>query len=111
PWEMDGVSQAGAEEPRTRSEKWFFSRPGERQVFPGPENIAKALRGVTDEMVEAGNGDKGSFHFGPRGARVAGRPSRGGLAWAGGGSAKVEKLAEYGRVAPGSGLVPAQVSG
>jgi len=111
PWEMDGVSQAGAEEPRTRSEKWFFSRPGERQVFPGPENMAKALRGVTDEMVEAGNGYKGWFQFGPHGDLVGQRTSQIGVDRAGAGSAKVEKLAEYGKVDPGSGLVPAQVSG
>jgi hypothetical protein len=111
PWEMDGVSQAGAEEPRTRTEKWFFSKPGERQVFPGPENMAKALRGVTDEMVEAGNGYRGWFQFGPHGDLVGRRTSQVGVDRAGAGSAKVEKLAEYGKVDPGSGLVPAQVSG
>ena len=111
PWEMDGVSQAGAEEPRTRTEKWFFSKPGERQVFPGPENMAKALHGVTDEMVEAGNGYKGWFQFGPHGDLVGRRTSQVGVDRAGAGSAKVEKLAEYGKVDPGSGLVPAQVSG
>ena len=111
PWEMDGVSQAGPEEPRTRTEKWFFSKPGERQTFPGPENMAKALRGVTDEMVEAGNGYKGWFQFGPHGDLVGQRTSQVGVDPEGAGSAKVEKLAEYGKVDPGSGLVPAQVSG
>jgi hypothetical protein len=111
PWEMDGVSQAGPEEPRTRTEKWFFSKPGERQTFPGPENMAKALRGVTDEMVEAGNGYKGWFRFGPHGDLVGQRVSQVGVDQASAGSAKVEKLADYGKVDPDSGLVPAQVSG
>jgi Sulfatase len=111
PWRLDGVSQAGAEEPRTRTEKWFYSKPGRRQVFPGPENQAKALRGVTDTMVEAGNGYRGWFQFGPHGDLVGRRTADIGIDPAGAGSAKVEKLAEYGRVDLGSGLVPAQVSG
>jgi len=111
PWEMDGVSQAGAEEPRTRSEKWFFSKPGQRQVFPGPPNQAKALAGVTDQMTEPDNGYKGWFQFGPHGDLVGQRTSQVGVEAASAGSAKVEKLAEYGKVDLKSGLVPAQVSG
>jgi hypothetical protein len=111
PWELDGVSQAGAEEPRTRSEKWFFSRPGARQEFPGPENLAKALRGVTDEMVKAGNGYKGWFQFGPHGDLVGKRPGQVGVDPAPAGSVRVDKLAEYRRVDPESGLLPAQVTG
>jgi Sulfatase len=111
PWELDGVSQAGVEEPRTRTDKWFFSRPGVRQEFPGPENLAKAMAGVSDQMVEAGNGYQGWFQFGPHGDLVGRRVSQVGVAKAGAGGAKVTKLAEYGKVDPGSGLVPAQVSG
>lgn len=112
PWEMDGVSQAGAEEPRTRTEKWFFSKPGERQTFPGPENMAKALAGVTDQMTRPGNGYKGWFQFGPHGDLVGQRASKVGVDPARpAGSAKVEKLAEYGKVDLDSGVVPAQVSG
>ena len=111
PWETDGVSQAGAEEPRTRSDKWFFSKPGERQVFPGPPNQAKALAGVTDRMTKPDNGYKGWFQFGPHGDLVGQRTSQVGVEAASAGSAKVEKLAEYGKVDLKSGLVPAQVSG
>ena len=111
PWELDGVSQAGAEEPRARTSKWFFSKPGQRQEFPGPENQAKALAGVTDEMVRAGDGDPGWFQFGPHGELVGRRPGEVGVDPASAGSARVEQLAEYRRVDPGSGLVPAQVSG
>ena len=111
PWEMDGVSQAGAEEPRTRKEKWFFSKPGERQVFPGPENQAKALHGVTDELLKPADGYKGWFEFGPHSDLVGRRASQVGIEPASAGSAKVEKLSEYTAVDPGSGLVPAQVAG
>jgi hypothetical protein len=111
PWEMDGVSQAGPEEPRTRSEKWFFSKPGERQTFPGPENQAKALAGVTDKMTRPDNGYQGWFQFGPHGDLVGKKTSQVGVDRASAGSAKVEKLAEYGKVDLKSGLVPAQVSG
>jgi hypothetical protein len=111
PWEMDGVSQAGPEEPRTRTEKWFYSKPGQRQVFPGPENMAKALHGVTDELTEPGNGYKGWFQFGPHGDLVGKRVDQVGVEQASAGGAKVEKLADYGKVDPGSGKVPAQVSG
>jgi hypothetical protein len=111
PWEMDGVSQAGAEEPRTRKEKWFFSKPGVRQVFPGPENQAKALHGVTDELLKPADGYKGWFEFGPHSDLVGRRASQVGIEPASAGSAKVEKLSDYAKVDPGSGLVPAQVAG
>jgi hypothetical protein len=111
PWKLDGVSQAGAEEPRTRSGKWFFSKPGQRQEFAGPENFAKAMHGVTDTMVKAGNGYEGWFQFGPHGDLVGRRPGQVGIEEGSAGSVKVDKLAEYGRVDPGSGLVPAQITG
>jgi hypothetical protein len=111
PWEMDGVSQAGPEEPRTRTDKWFFSKPGVRQVFPGPENQAKALHGVTDEMIKAADGYEGWFQFGPHGDLVGRRAGQVGIEQAGAGSAKVERLSDYAKVDPGSGLVPAQVAG
>jgi hypothetical protein len=111
PWKLDGVSQAGAEEPRTRTAKWFFSRPGERQEFPGPENMAKALRGVTDELVRSENGYPGWFQSGRFADLVGRRPGQVGLDPGSVGSAKVDKLGDYRRVDPGSGLVPAQVTG
>jgi Sulfatase len=111
PWEMDGVSQAGPEEPRTRSDKWFFSKPGARQEFPGPPNQAKALAGVTDEMLKAADGYKGWFQFGPHGDLVGERASQVGIDPASAGSAKVEQLSDYAKVDPASGTVPAQVAG
>jgi hypothetical protein len=111
PWKMDGVSQAGAEDPRTRTQKWFYSKPGERQDFPGPENQAKALHGVTDQLLEPADGYRGWFEFGPHSDLVGRKASQVGIEPASAGSAKVEKLAEYAKVDPGSGLVPAQVAG
>ena len=111
PWEMDGVSQAGPEDPRTRTQKWFYSKPGERQVFPGPENQAKALQGVTDRLLNPADGYKGWFEFGPHGDLVGRKASQVGIEPSSAGSAKVEKLADYAKVDPGSGTVPAQVAG
>jgi hypothetical protein len=111
PWEMDGVSKAGPEVPRTRTDKWFFSKRGVRQVFPGPENQAKAMAGVTDQLTKPDNGYKGWFQFGPHGDLVGQRVSQVGVDQASAGSAKVEELDEYGKVNLKSGVVPAQVSG
>jgi hypothetical protein len=111
PWQLDGVSQAGDGQPRARSEKWFFSKPGERQVFPGPENLAKALVGVTDQMVRAENGYLGWFQFGRFGDLVGRRPGEVGLEAGPAGGAKVDDLRDFRRVDPDRGTVPAQVTG
>ena len=111
PWRLDGVSQAGAEELRARTEKWFFSRPGERQEFPGPENMAKAFAGITDQLVRPGDGYEGWFQSGRFADLVGKRPGQVGVDPTAAGTAKVEQRADYRRVDPGSGLVPAQVTG
>ena len=111
PWKVDGVSQAGDGNPRTRSEKWFFSKPGERQVFPGPENQAKVLRGITDRMIKPGNGYLGWFQFGRFADLVGKRPAQVGVEPAAGGSAKVDRLGDFRGVDPGGGTVPAMVAG
>jgi Sulfatase len=111
PWKVDGVSQAGDGNPRTRTEKWFFSKPGERQEFPGPENQAKALRGVTDRMVKPDNGYLGWFQFGRFADLVGRRPGQVGVEPVAGGSAKVDRLGDFRGVDPGGGTVPAMVTG
>jgi hypothetical protein len=111
PWKVDGVSQAGDGQPRTRTEKWFFSKPGQRQAFPGPENQAKALRGVTDQTVKAENGYLGWFQFGRFGDLVGKRPGQVGLEPGSGGTAKVAKLGDFRGVDPDGGSVPAMVTG
>jgi hypothetical protein len=111
PWKLDGVSQAGDGQPRARTEKWFFAKPGKRDVFPGPENQAKALRGVTDQMLKPGNGYLGWFQFGRFGDLVGKRPAQVGLEPASGGGAKVDDLRDFRGVDPDGGTVPAQVTG
>jgi hypothetical protein len=111
PWKVDGFSQAGPEDPRTRSEKWFFSSPGQRQVFPGPPNQAKALKGITDRLLRPDHGYIGWFQFGRYADLVGRRPAQVGVEAASGGSAEVDKLGQYADVDPASGHVPAEVTG
>jgi hypothetical protein len=111
PWSTDGVSWA---EPsaarRQRTQKWFYPRPGVRQVLEGPANEAAALRGVTDRLLRPQDGYLGWFKFGPH-ADLVGRRV-GDLTVAGsGGTARVIGLDEYRRVDPSSGTVPAEVAG
>jgi hypothetical protein len=111
PWKVDGVSQAGDGNPRARSEKWFYSKPGKRDTFPGPENQAKALRGVTDQLLRPEDGYLGWFQFGRFGDLVGKRPAQVGLEPAAGGSAKLDDLRDFRGVDPEGGTVPAQVTG
>ena len=62
-------------------------------------------------MIRAGDGYVGWFQFGPHGDLVGRRAIQVGVEQAGAGSAKVEQLADYAKVDPASGLVPAQVAG
>lgn len=110
PWALDGVSQAGAEA-RARSEKWFFSRPGERTVFPGPPYHARALQGITDRMLRPDHGYLGWFQVGRFADLVGKRLSEIGIDPASGGTVEVDDLDDYGRVDPASGSVPAEVTG
>jgi hypothetical protein len=111
PWKVDGVSQAGDGQPRTRTDKWFYSKPGQRQVFPGPPMQAKALQGVTDRLLRPQDGYLGWFQFGPFAELVGKRPDQVGLEPGSGGSAKVDRLGDLRGVDPASGTVPAMVSG
>ena len=110
PWAQDGVSQAGAEA-RARTEKWFYSRPGQRTIFPGPANQARALNGITDRMLRPDHGYLGWFQTGRFADLVGKHPSQIGIEPASGGTAQVDDLADYGRVDPASGSVPAEVTG
>jgi Sulfatase len=111
PWKVDGVSQTGDGQPRARTDKWFFSKPGQRQVFPGPELQAKALRGVTDQLLRPANGYLGWFQFGRFAGLVGRRPDQVGVEPGAGGSAKVDRLGDLRGVDPDGGTVPAMVSG
>lgn len=111
PWPTDGVSWAAPSAARRpRTEKWFYPRPGVRQVVEGPANEATARRGVTDRLLRPQDGYLGWFKFGAHADLVGRRVSD--LAVAGsGGTARVTGLDEYRRVDPSSGTVPAQVAG
>jgi Sulfatase len=111
PWPMDGVSWADpTAQRRTRTDKWFYSKPGLRRVFRGPPNQAIALRGVTDRLLHPQDGYLGWFEFGPHANLVGRRVDRLPVA-AGGGTAQVSGLDDYRRVDPSSGVVPSWVSG
>jgi hypothetical protein len=111
PWSTEGVSWAdpsAARRPRTQ--KWFYPRPGVRQVVEGPANEAIALRGVTDRLLRPQDGYLGWFKFGAHADLVGRRVTD--LTVAGsGGTARVIGLDDYRRVDPASGTVPAQVAG
>jgi hypothetical protein len=110
PWKVDGYSQAG-EPRRQRTDKWWYERPGEREVRPGPPIFRQVLHGVTDTLVRAHqHGDRGFWQFGPDAdwvyrpatqvGRVAGAPAH----------ARLANWDRFGTVGPGSSA-PAMVAG
>jgi hypothetical protein len=111
PWKPDGVSWADpAAASRTRAEKWFYSRPGQRRVFEGPPNQSIALQGVTDRLLRPEDGYLGWFKFGAHADLVGRRVGE--LTVAGsGGTARVDGLAEYRQIDLDSGRVPSWVAG
>jgi Sulfatase len=111
PWATDGVSWADPSSgARTRTEKWFATRPGVRHSFAGPANQAIVLRGVTDTLLRPRDGYLGWFELGPH-ADLVGRKLQDLWVAGPGGEARVEGLDEYRHVDPASGSVPAQVGG
>ena len=112
PWAVDGVSWASpSANKRTRTQKWFYPRPGLRREFPGPPNQAIVLaKGVPERLLRPQDGYLGWFQFGPHadlvGRRVDDLPMD-----ASGGTASVVGLADYRHIDPSSGEVPAQVGG
>jgi Sulfatase len=111
PWSVDGVSWANpSAAKRPRTQKWFYPRPGTRQVLEGPVNQATVLQGVTDRLLRPQDGYLGWFQFGPHADLVGRRVGELTVA-GGGGTARVIGLEEYRRVDPASGTVPAHVGG
>jgi sulfatase-like protein len=111
PWSMEGVSWAdpsAAKRPRTQ--KWFYPRPGTRQVLEGPASHATLLQGVTDRLLRPQDGYLGWFQFGPH-ADLVGRRVADLTVAGGGGTARVIGLDDFRHVDPASGTVPAQVGG
>jgi hypothetical protein len=99
PWRTDGVSGLAA--PRERADKYFHDQPGTRLEIPGPATFAEVTGGVggptlpdppLPELV---------------GRAVSDLPA----AEAGGGTVTVTNLAEFARIDPDSGRLPALVYG
>ena len=111
PWPVDGVSWADPSAGgRTRTDHWFFPKPGHRQVVEGPANQAAALHGVTDQLLRPQDGYLGWFRTGRHADLVGRRVDQVPVAGSGG-TARVLGLEEYRHVDLAGGTVPAQVAG
>jgi hypothetical protein len=110
PWRMDGLSQAGPPA-RRRSEKWWYDRPGRREVRDGPANFARVLAGVTDTLARAQEGPRGLYRFGKFADLIYRDPATVGPIGGSPASAALDDHKQYRRVDPASGRVPALVSG
>jgi hypothetical protein len=111
PWSTEGVSWADPTAGRRpRTQKWFYPRPGIRQVLEGSASQAALLQGVTDRLLRPRDGYLGWFKFGPH-ADLVGRRVANLTVTGGGGTARVDGLDDYRRADPSSGTVPAHVGG
>jgi hypothetical protein len=110
PWKTDGLSQTGPPA-RSRGEKWWFDVPGRRQVRDGPSNFSIVLQGETDSLARASEGVKGLYRFGAFADLVYRDPATVGPIGGAPAHARMDDWKLYGRIDPGSGSMPALVSG
>jgi Sulfatase len=110
PWKTDGLSQNGPPA-RHRGEKWWFDIPGHREVRDGPSNFSIVLQGETDTLVRASEGVKGLYRFGAFADLVYRDPTTVGPIGGAPARAELDDWKLYGKIDPGSGTVPALVSG
>ena len=111
PWTMDGLDQTG-KPARTRTDKWWYDIPGHRETRPGPPNWALVLKGTTDTLVRASEGDKGLYRFGAFADLVYRDPaSVGAITGDQEATATQDDFKQYNQIKPGSGRIPAMVSG
>jgi hypothetical protein len=111
PWKMEGASQTG-KPTRTRTEKWWFDIPGHRETRPGPPNWSLVLKGTTDTLVRASEGDRGLYRFGAFADLVYRDPTSVGPITADQeATAELDDFKQYGQIKPKSGRIPAMVSG
>ena len=112
PWRTDGFDQTG-EPARARTEKWWYDVPGHRKVRDGPADWKTVLAGETDTLVRGSEGVRGLYRFGPAADLIYRDPAS--VAPGGGGGDPATAVLDDGRlldrVEPGSGTVPALVSG
>jgi hypothetical protein len=110
PWKMEGASQTG-EPTRTRTDKWWYDVHGHRQVRDGPANWAQVLKGTTDTLVRGSEGIRGLYRFGTSADLVYRAPASVGPIGGAPGTAVLDDRRPLGEIHPGSGMVPALVSG
>jgi hypothetical protein len=111
PWTMEGASQTG-EPTRTRTDKWWYDIPGHRETRPGPPNWAQVLRGSTDTLVRAGEGDRGLYRFGAFADLVYQDPASVGPVTGGQeATATQDDFKQYNQIKLTSGRIPTMVSG
>jgi hypothetical protein len=111
PWKMEGVDQTG-ESTRTRTEKWWYDIPGRRETRDGPANWKTVLAGETDTLVRASEGVRGLYRYGAAADLVYGDPaSVGPVTSDQEATATLDDFKQYNQIKPGSGKVPALVSG
>jgi hypothetical protein len=110
PWKTDGLSQTGPPA-RHRGEKWWFDIPGHRQIRDGPSNFSIVLQGETDSLARASEGVKGLWRFGAFADLVYRDPATVGPIGGAPAHARLDDWKLYQRIDPGSGRLPALVSG
>jgi hypothetical protein len=110
PWKTEGSSQAGRPT-RTRAEKWWYDIPGHREVRDGPANWRVVLAGETDTLVRDSEGIRGLYRYGPFADLVYRDPASVGPIGGAPAAAVLDDRRPLGEVRPGSGTVPALVSG
>jgi Sulfatase len=110
PWRTEGSSQAGRPT-RLRREKWWYDVPGRREVRDGPSNWKVVLAGETDTLVRGSEGVRGLYRSGPFADLVYRDPASVGPIGGEPAAAVLDDERRYQRIEPGSGTVPALVSG
>jgi hypothetical protein len=110
PWRTDGRSQAG-EPVRTRTDKWWYDLLGRRHVVDGPANWAQVLEGTTDTLVRGAERVRGLYRFGAAADLVYREAASVGPIGGDPATATLDDRRPLLTVDPGSGTVPALVSG
>jgi hypothetical protein len=110
PWTTEGRSQTGPPA-RARTGKWWFDVPGRRQVRDGPANWRVVLAGETDTLVRGSLGPRGLYRSGAAAELVDRDPASVGPIGGAPATAVLDDHRPLETVDPGSGRVPALVSG
>jgi len=65
PWKVDGFTGLGPDR-RTRPEKYWYDKAGQRKTFSATQARPKLMRGMVELMASPEHGAAGLFQFGPR---------------------------------------------